>query len=164
MKNAGFCGLRHCIPFASSVPLKRAGSLKQAAHYLQGIGCPSRRVLSRDVQLCICRHLSNIFSLRHTETKYRSLHVLHSNLFDSPAVGDVHLGVGRKVPSPSPHFMGGDEGRVMGVHFPFLFACSPTKCVSKAGRARLCLCKLQPLHVCDGESMLFTESCSFCSV
>lgn len=123
MESTDVCGLLHCILFASSVPLKLAGSLKQVAHYLQGIGCPSRRVLGGGHCFCTCHHLPNICSLQSAKSKYHSLHVLLINLLDRPAIGDIVSFRRRKEGAVTTSSLprGTSEG---GGHFPSL-TCSP---------------------------------------
>lgn len=79
--------LLYSIPSAASVPLKLAGSLKQAVHYLQETGCPRRRMVGRG-GLTHC-HLPNARSLRSTKPEYHLLHALLSNLPDRLAFGGI---------------------------------------------------------------------------
>lgn len=127
MESTDVCGLLHCILFASSVPLKLAGSLKQVARYLQGIGCPSRRVLGGGHCFCTCHHLPNICSLQSAKSKYHSLHVLLINLLDRPAIGDIVSFRRRKEGAVTTSSLprGTSEGGVTSLHS----RAHPCKCV-----------------------------------
>lgn len=145
MESTDVCGLLHCILFASSV------SLKQAACYLQGIGCPSRRVLGGGHCFCTCHHLPNICSLQSAKSKYHSLHVLLINLLDRPAIGDIVSFRRRKegavTTSSLPRW---EWGTSEGGSLPFTHVLTHAS-VSKAGRPWLCLCKPHPSHLYNGD-------------